>query len=79
MVGTTPTTEVYKCVLERAKELLTTLHHKVLQAEVQINNKLAVESNNEKMLAIGAKPERLGRGEAGIYDLRNRLQKSKYV
>ena len=41
MVGTTPSTEVYKCVLDRAKELLTTLHQKVLQAEVQINKKIA--------------------------------------
>lgn len=30
MSGTTPSTEVYKCVLERAKELLSTLHQKVL-------------------------------------------------
>jgi hypothetical protein len=28
--GTTPSTEVYKCVMDRAKELLTTLHQKVL-------------------------------------------------
>jgi len=26
MEGTSPTTEIYKCVLDRAKELLTTLH-----------------------------------------------------
>ena len=33
MSGTSSCTEVYKNVLERAKELLTTLHMKVLQAE----------------------------------------------
>jgi hypothetical protein len=33
MSGTTSSTEVYKNVLERAKDLLTTLHMKVLQAE----------------------------------------------
>ena len=33
MQGTTISTEVYKSVLDRAKELLTTLHQKVLQAE----------------------------------------------
>lgn len=32
--GTTVSTEVSKCALDRAKELLTTLHQKVLQAEV---------------------------------------------
>jgi hypothetical protein len=29
------------------------------------------------MLAIKGKPERLGRGEAGMYDNRNRLYKTK--
>lgn len=52
MVGTTPSTEVYKSVLDRAKELLTTLHEKVLQAEVQINKKMAQQKDTEKMLAI---------------------------
>jgi len=33
MSGTSSCTEVYKNVLERAKDLLTTLHMKVLQAE----------------------------------------------
>jgi len=41
MQGTTVSTEVYKSILDRAKELLTTLHQKVLQAEQQINQKMA--------------------------------------
>ena len=73
MVGTSPSTEVYKCVLERAKELLTTLHQKVLQAEVQINKKISIQKENEKILAITGPTEKLGKGAAGIYDNRNRL------
>lgn len=79
MIGTTPSTEVYKSVLDRAKELLTTLHEKVLQAEVQINKKMAQQKDTEKLLAIQSQNEKLGKGAAGIYDNRHRIQKSKQI
>ena len=40
MLGLSNATEVYKSVLERAKELLTSLHQKVLQAEMMLNKRI---------------------------------------
>ena len=47
--------ELYKNVLERAKDLLTTLHARVIEAEQLLNERLQLQNNEEgqhQMLAI---------------------------
>ena len=46
--------ELYKNVLERAKDLLTTLHARVIEAEKLLNERLQLQAgeSSEHMLAI---------------------------
>lgn len=73
MLGLSNATEVYKSVLERAKELLTSLHKKVLAAEAMLNKRMLEQEEAEKKLAILPK-EKLSQGQIGIYDIRNRIK-----
>ena len=79
--------ELYKNVLERAKDLLTTLHARVIEAEQLLNQRMQMQAaeNSEKLLAIE------GRSDSGsplrgskmqprtfdsVYDLRQRMEDS---
>ena len=46
--------ELYKNVLDRAKDLLTTLHARVIEAEQLLNERIQIQEkeNGEKLLAI---------------------------
>ena len=46
--------ELYKNVLDRAKDLLTTLHARVIEAEQLLNERMQIQEkeNGEKLLAI---------------------------
>lgn len=82
--------ELYKNVLERAKDLLTTLHARVIEAEQLLNERLKMqESESNKQLAITNDDEQRRsqspiRGSKmkprtfdSVYDLRQRLVVSK--
>ena len=79
--------EVYRNVLERAKDLLTTLHVRVLEAEAMLQQRLE-QNNSGAALAITYQGEesRLGQGRGGpdgrrnqgsVYALRDRINFQK--
>ena len=74
--------EVYRNVLERAKDLLTTLHVRVLEAEAMLQQRL--EQNTSGGLALTYQGEDAGQSQGrsspdgkrnfgSVYDLRDRL------
>ena len=76
--------EVYRNVLERAKDLLTTLHVRVLEAEAMLQQRL--EQNASGNLALTYKGEDNAQGHSSpdgkrthpsVYDLRDRKLVSK--
>lgn len=81
--------ELYKNVLERAKDLLTTLHARVIEAEQLLNERLKIqEGDSHQMLAIQDDEARRSqspiRGSKmkprtfdSVYDLKDRLGKTK--